>query len=103
MIEEHDDTLEWILRMSPNPWVLVSELIVKTGYSRREIRELASERGYASGNDGLALIDRLSPAEQMAAFRRIKNQAFTMLRRAKRMRQKMRAAGTYPLPLEVAQ
>jgi len=101
-MEEHEDTLGWFLRMSPNPWVNVSELVVRTGYSRREIRDLASERGYASGNDGLALLDRLSPQEQMAAFRRIKNQALSMLKRAKRMRVRMRAAGTYTLPLEVS-
>jgi len=95
--ENHIDPLEWYLRMSPAPWVLVSELVIRTGYSRREIRELASERGYASGNDGLAILERLSPQEQNAAFKRIKNQALTMLKRAKKMRSLMRLAGTYKL------
>ena len=95
--ENHIDPLEWYLRMSPAPWVLVSELVIRTGYSRREIRELASERGYASGNDGLAILERLSPQEQNAAFKRIKNQALTMLKRAKKMRTLMKLAGTYKL------
>ena len=94
---DHEDTLHWFLKVSPNPWVKVGELVVRTGYSRREIRDLASERGYASGNDGLAILERLSPQEQMAAFHRITNQAISMLKRAKRMRTLMKLAGTYKL------
>lgn len=78
-------------------WRRVDVLEAITGLSRREIRELASERGYAAGNRGIAKMERLTPEEQIAALRRIEGQAKAMLARRKKMRNIMRLAGTYPL------
>lgn len=86
-VEEHEDTLEWLLSKSPSLWHTAKDLSRATGLTPREIRVLANERGYASGNDGYAKLNRLSPDEQEHAFNRIRSQAMAMLIRCKRMRQ----------------
>ena len=83
------------LSASDKPWVLVSDVCAKTGLTRREVRHIASELGLACGNQGIALMDRLTPEEQQHAFYRVRSQAMSMLKRAKKMRQNMKRLGTY--------
>jgi hypothetical protein len=103
LMADGQDRLDFILSRPPRasngfqPWVKVEDLCFLTGLTRREIRELASERGYAAGNYGIAKMEMLEPDEQLAALRRIEGQAKAMLVRRKKMRNHMRIAGTYPL------
>ena len=85
-MNDYQDMVDQILSME-GPWVSVYELAVRTHLTRREIRQIASERGYAGSNNGIAKLDRLTPSEQEHAFNRIRSQAMSMLRRCKLMKQ----------------
>jgi len=96
LMADGQDRLDFILSTG-RVWYHVEDLCNLTGLTRREIREMASERGYAAGNLGIAKVERLAPEDQLAALRRIEGQAKAMLVRRKKMRNHMRIAGTYPL------
>jgi hypothetical protein len=96
LMADGQDRLDFILSTG-RVWYHGEDLCGLTNLTPRELRELASERGYAAGNKGYAKIERLTPDEQLAALRRIEGQAKAMLVRRKKMRNHMRIAGTYPL------
>ena len=80
-----------------SPWIKVHELCEMTGLTRREIRELSHERGYAESNKGLAKLERLTPQEALSALRRTRNKALSGLKKLKHQEIILRRAGTLPI------
>lgn len=101
MIAEKYDVLDWYLSNSPRVWIKVADLTKACNLTRREIRQLASERGYACGNEGIAKLDRLSHEEQEHAYNRIKSQAMSMLVRCRKMRETIQSNTGMQLELPI--